>query len=181
VWILAASPLARRRDRFRRAALVSGLTIAGVVPMFIVQRLQVGRWNAYFLVERKFHTTPQNPLSPLVDAVRAIGREGPFTLGNAPQLQMLFVTVVLACVLGELLLRRRQATRLDVLVAVWGVGVWLFTQGLAHESFWRGEAALLPVAVLVRRLPLALIVPLVACAIALTIPMTLLYVRSRLL
>jgi hypothetical protein len=75
--------------------------------------------------------------------------------------------------------RSRRASRLDALVALWAVATWLLIEGQANLSVYRAEATLLPLAVLLRRLPLPLLALLCAVAVWLLVPMTELFVRSR--
>jgi hypothetical protein len=87
---------------------------------------------------------------------------------------------VLACVLVELVVRRATATRVDVLVAVWAIFSWLLPHLQANVSIYRSQAALAPLALLVRRLPVPLLAPIVAVAIWLSVPMAQLYLRTQL-
>ena len=103
-----------------------------------------------------------------------------FHLSGAPALQSLLVALVLVCVLADRLLRRVPAASLDTLIALWALAAWLVPHVWANVSVYRGEAALLPVAVLVARLPRPLSACLAGAALLLVVPMQLLYERSLL-
>ena len=180
IWILSARS-DRLRDRGLRAAVVVGLTALGGAVVVVVQWLEVGRWNAYFLVEGKYGIAPQDPFVPTERAIRTLVHSSPFHVANAPAVQTILVTVVLVSVLAELSLHRLTVTRFDVLVALWAIGTWSVTQSGANGvSVYRSEASLLPLALLMRRLPFALVAPLVTIAVLLVVPMTRLFLRSLL-
>src|SRR6476646_2846783 len=50
IWLLAARGH-RLRERLRRTACASGLTLAGLAVLPVDQVLETGRWNAYMLVQ----------------------------------------------------------------------------------------------------------------------------------
>ncbi len=67
-----------------------------------------------------------------------------------------------------------------VLVGLWMIGAWLIPQGTTAVSQYRGEAALLPAAILVGTLPRMLAWPIVVALIALVVPMEVLFLRNTL-
>ena len=92
----------------------------------------------------------------------------------------MLVTFVLACVLLELIVRHRSTTRFDALVALWALGTWWVALMQTNVSIWRGEAALVPLALLVRRLPPPLASAITVAAFLIMIAMTRLYVNGHL-
>jgi hypothetical protein len=146
----------------------------------VVDAISVGRWDAYFLVQAKYHHTLRNPLAAVQDAVLTLSRHSPFRIESAPALQTLLVTAVLASVLAVVALRRRDAERVDLLLALWAVGTWILPHAQANVSTYRSQAALLPLALLVRRLPAPLVLAIVVAAAALCVPMAELFLQGRL-
>jgi hypothetical protein len=180
IWLLSTTRGEPIRERWRRVALVSGLSLVGPVAMIADQALEVGHANAYLLVQAKYGHGIHDPLGPVVNALHSVTRMSPFTLAAAPAVQALLVAFLLACVLVEVILRRRTATRTDWLLAVWAAVTWLLPHTEANVSLSRSEAALALLAVLARRLPLPLLAVLLAFAIWLTIAMTQLFLRGAL-
>ena len=180
LWLLAITRAEPTRERIRRITLVGGLSLLGPAIVVVSQALEVGRWNAYFLVQAKYGHGLRDPVAPAIDAARTLSHSSPFAVANAPAVQTLLVAFVLACVLVELLARRRTATRLDVLVALWAIFSWLLPHLQENVSIYRSQAALAPLALLVRRLPLPLLAPIVGVAIWLSVPMAQLYLRAQL-
>jgi hypothetical protein len=177
LWVEREGPL---RRRWRRAALVSGLSLAGPVAMIADQAVEVHHANAYLLVQAKYGHGIHDPLGPVVNALHTVARASPFAVATAPAVQTLLVAFLLACVLVEAVLRRRTATRTDGLLVVWATVTWLLPHMEANVTFSRSEAALALLAVLARRLPLPLLAVFLALAIWLSIAMTQLFLRGAL-
>lgn len=167
VWLLAHRGVSLG-ERLRRTAITSGLMVAGLWIFMIVQRLDTGHWDAFFLIQKKYENLhgSQNPIVATWDllrgAVENFGGGVAFVVGA----QTALVTVVLAAVLVHAIVRRRSLDGADALLLLWAVGTW----AVLNQAFsvQRGQAALLPIAVLVARLPtrLAWSLALTAAAIA---------------
>ena len=179
VWLLADRSLSRL-GRIRAMAMVVLPTIAAGLIFVVDQLLETGRWNAYFLVQRKYGHRLRDPVAAVADALQGLGH-GRLLLGyHAIESQTLLVTFVLICVVIELIVRHRSATRFDALVALWALGTWYTALNQTNVSIWRGEAALVPLALLVRRLPAPLASAITVAAFVIMIAMTRLYLRSHL-
>jgi len=167
MWLMAqrSVPL---RERLRRVAITSGPILAGIWLFMVVQWIETGHWDAFFLIQKKYAELhgSQHPFVATWDIVRG-GVEN-FSNGIAAVigLQTALVTIVLALVLVSAVLRRRSLDRVDSLLLVWAVVTWVAL--FQAFSVQRGQAALLPLAVLVARLPtrLAWSLALIAAAIA---------------
>jgi hypothetical protein len=83
-------------------------------------------------------------------------------------------------VLVDLARRRRTAPRADWLIAAWAVVTWLVPHAQANLSSYRSQAALLPLALLARRLPPVVLFGFVAIAIWLSVPMVQLFLDGKL-
>jgi hypothetical protein len=178
VWLLAqrSVPL---RERARRIALSVYPSLVALWFFVTDQWFETGHWNAYLLVQRKYHHKFQDPFHPVRHAWHVVTAHGSwFTEAKAPALETLLVAFVLACVLIELVVRRGPAARADALVAIWAVIAWAGPLSESKLATWRGEAALLPLALLVRRLPRPLGVAIAIAAAVLAVPMTKLYLGN---
>ena len=169
-WILLERAVPGR-ERARRTVLASGLMLTGPALLLVVQRLETGRWNAYFLVQDKYHHMLQLPFVATWDAIAPIVDRSPFTLAQAPVLQTALATATLVLVLAHAALRHRSLDRLDALLLLWALATWAFPWSQSNVSHQRGEAALLPLAILVARLPWPVSLALAAAATAVALPM----------
>jgi hypothetical protein len=110
----------------------------------------------------------QNPLVATWDILR----DGLQNLGDgisvAVALQTAFVTIVLALVLIHAFRRRRSLDRADSLLLLWALATWALPLSQS-VSVQRGQAALLPLAILVARLPSRLAWSLVVAAAAIAV------------
>jgi hypothetical protein len=66
-------------------------------------------------------------------------------------------------------------------LTVWAVAAWAFPLTQASVSVWRSHAALLPIALVVARLPRAVAVAAVAALVTLSVPMARLFFEGRLI
>lgn len=177
VWLLSARGVPMR-ERLRRTAWTSGLTLAGVGVILVVQKIETGRWNAYFLVQEKYDHQLQSPITALRSTVYELRQAPLFELGNALAFQTVLVTSVLVAVLLLLVVRRRSFARLDYLLVLWAIATWAFPLSQTNVSISRSQAALLPLALLVGRLPRFLAVPFVAAAVIIAIAMEKLFLQG---
>ena len=180
VWILGQRTVSSS-ERIRRTALASGLMLVGPVLLVVDQRLETGRWNAYFLVQDKYHHMLQNPIIAAWHALTPIVDRSPFALDQAATLQTALVTATLMLILVHAALRHESLDRLDALLLLWAVATWVIPWSQSNLSHQRGEAALLPLAILVARLPWPLSVALAAAAVAIALPMEKLFLDGVLL
>jgi hypothetical protein len=177
-WLLidrAVSP----RERLRRIAIASGLTLAGVAVLAIDQKLETGRWNAYTLVQDKYGHHLQNPIAATRDSLRPLAHGSPFELSKAPAWQTALVTFVLVAVVLWALRHPRSLDRVDALILLWAIPTWLLPLSQAGVEIQRSQAALLPLAIAVRRLPRPLILVLVVLALPIAVTMERLFLRGK--
>ncbi len=179
LWILVAFRNVSWRERARRIALCAGPALGAVAALFFYFHEALGHWNALFLVGAKYHNNLQQPLAPVFHAVSELA-SGPSGLHFAISLQTLLVTSAVACVLVFTALRYRQLERWELLVLLWVAVTWLIPSATARLTVSRVEATLLPIALLVGRLPRPLAVAFVAAAVLLSVPIDLLFIRHTL-
>jgi hypothetical protein len=179
VWLLAdrGVPLSQRA---LRVAAVAGPTVAALVLFVFVQQVETRHWNAYLLTQAKYG---HHPISPVVTIAHAFttATHTPLGLANVPGLQTLFITFVLICVGATVAIRRGPNTRFDVLIIIWAVVVWIELYVETDVDAYRGVAGLLPLAVLVPRLPRQLAAAIAVAAILIALPMATLYFRGVLI
>ncbi len=180
VWLLASRSIPLR-ERVRRVMLVAYPSLVALWVFVFDQWLETGHWNAYLLVQRKYDHHLQDPFHMVVAAWHRVFADGPlFTLTKSLALQTLLVSFILACVLIELVIRRGAFAHADALVAIWAVMAWAMPISETNVATYRGEAALLPLALLVRRLPWPLGAAITLAAAVLAVTMTKLYLRNYL-
>jgi hypothetical protein len=179
VWLLTQpGPL---RGRLRAIAASSGLTAAGLGVFLLDQRLEVGRWNAYLLAQRKYEHVLEQPFAQLENALSILHHHSPFAVTTIIPVQKTFgittvtadetvvVAVLLACGLAAIALQR-PLDPLGLLLAIWAIGFWMIPQLESEVQSYRIEAALLPLALFLPRLPRPLVALFVLLAIAVSVP-----------
>lgn len=176
-WLLAQRSVAPV-ERLRRTAWASGLIVAALGLFALDQRLETGHWDAYLLVQDKYHHTLQNPFAATHGLILPLQHGSPFVLSKAPALQTVVVTFALLAVLAHAVARRRSLDRLDVLLLLWAIATWVFPLMQANLSVQRSQAALLPLALLAQRLPKPLLFTLVAVAAAVALAMEKLFLQG---
>jgi hypothetical protein len=179
LWLLTDRCL-QLRHRIYAAAIVLLPTITALVLFVTDQRLETKHWNAFFLGQRFYQHHLRDPFSAVIDAASGLSHGRVLQSYHAIGIQTLLVTFVMLCVVVELIARHRSALRFDWLVALWAIATWVTALVQTNVSIWRGEAALLPVAILVRRLPVPLAVSITASAFLVMLAITRLYLRHLL-
>jgi len=144
-----------------------------------VQRIDTGRWDAFFKVQAKYAHHWQSPVTTLRAARFAFTTKAPALVSARPA-QTLFVALVVVFCVAAVVVRRRRATRTDALIAIWAVITWVLPHAETGVSLYRSEAALLPIALLLPRLPRPLALLFAATAVALAVPMAKLFLTGRL-
>jgi len=139
--------------------LAAGLTFAGFLAVILVQRMQVGVWNAYQLVQAKYHYAFTLPWIPLVAQVH-----GSFRPNAMLARQASFVLVMVGLLLWAAFKSPRSL--LDSLLAIYALTYWLvpLMLGPGYVAVVRAESMLLPMIPLARKLPVAVLVVLVLVA-----------------
>jgi hypothetical protein len=176
VWLLADRGVPFS-GRALRAAAVAGPTVAALAFFVFVQQIETRHWNAYLLTQAKYGHHPTNPAATVTHAFTQAAHT-PLGLANAPGVQTVFITFVLICVGAAVAMRRGPSTRFDILIIIWAVAVWLELYAETDLDSYRGVAGLLPLAVLLPRLPRLLAAAIAIAAILIAVPMATLYLRG---
>jgi hypothetical protein len=179
VWLLADRSTSLSQ-RALRVAAVAGPTVAALAFFVFVQQIETRHWNAYLLTQAKYGHRLTSPPVTVIDALSQAVRT-PLGLANAQGVQTLFITFVLICVGVAVAIRRGPSVRFDVLIVIWAVAVWLALYAETDLHAYRGVAGLLPLAVLLPRLPRLLAAAIAVAAILIAVPMTMLYLRGVLM
>jgi Gpi18-like mannosyltransferase len=167
----------RRDERLTSQALtqlqVAGLTFAGFVAVLIMLRVEVGVWNAYQLVQAKYHYAFTFPWIPMA-------RHGFKLLKPDAELarQATFVAILMCLLLWGAVRQPRRP--LDGLLAVFALIYWLtpLMLGPGYVAIVRSEAMLLPVVPLAKKLPIPVLVIIVLAALVLSARVGSLFFRS---
>ena len=136
--------VARATTRVAPTAITALPPLLAFGVVVLDQRLEVGRWRAFFDVQKSYGHGIHDPFTTTWNYATVPFRGSPFTWGAAPYWQTLVVTAILVLVV----VRRR-----DVLLLLYAVVAWALPLMQANVSVWRSEDALVPIAPLVGRLP----------------------------
>jgi hypothetical protein len=169
------------RERFRRACLASGPPLLALTVIPIVQQRSTGHWNAYYLAQYNFGHWLEDPFAGTIAAFHLLGRGTLFTLANVPSAQALLATGAVLGVAVAVLARGRRTTSFEVLLVIWMLAAWAIPEATSGTSHYRGEAALLPMAILIGVVPRVLAVALCVTAIAVSVPIEVLFLRNTLI
>jgi hypothetical protein len=173
---VAAAWLLLRRDgvawstTLTRIAVTSGLTALGGAFVLLLQRVQTGAWDGFFKVQAHYKHDFQDPFANLVHHVTPIFHQAP-SVRAIPHFEEAFVAVLVVMLCAHVVLARRPNRPFDDLIALALVVYWFVPLGVGTVDLYRGHALLIPAALLLRRLPLAIQGVALACAIALSVPM----------
>jgi hypothetical protein len=176
-WIL----LTLRRDRMRAIAASCVPVGLGFAAVITAQRIQTGRWTAYFDVERTYEHGLHDPFGAITNALILWHRTQSLEPENVKGLQTLVVSAILLAVLAHAAVRFKRLTALDALLLIWALVTWAMPLTQGNISVQRSQAALAPLAVLVARLPRPVLLVAVAAVVALSEPVARLYFDGRLI
>jgi hypothetical protein len=177
VWIL----LAVKRGRMRALVLAAGVPPLAFAGILVAQYLQTGHWDAFFKVQAKYGHGLHDPLGLTYNLLVPLTRGHAFERGAAPSWQTLLVSLVLLAMLAALVWRRRGLVRTDVLLGIWALAAWGLPLTQANVSIWRSQAALLPLAPLLTRVPSSLRLVFAGAAIVIGVLVELRYLHGQLM
>jgi hypothetical protein len=162
-----------RRASARQALLAAALTLCGLLAVIAFQWIQLGEPFAYFKAQ---HFPLRNPV---VGVYQLIAR-GLRNDREAVSALVALSTATVAAAAYVLVRRRDRVTRLDVLAAAFATGVWLVPLAQTGISVYRANAAMLPAAGLLRHLSRPLQWAFALAAIALVVPLSVLFFDGKL-
>jgi hypothetical protein len=146
--------------------LPCGGVLLGFSAALLLQWLQTGVWNAFFLVQRKYAYSPRSPFQAWRSSFLRLLEQWPNV--DPTDGQTLFVATMCMLMFGYVL-RHRAVTRLDVSLMCFALLYWLIPITLGGQlSLYRAEATLLPAVPLARRIPWPILGALICIAIRLS-------------
>jgi hypothetical protein len=181
LWIAFILRDASWGERLRRLAVASGLTAAGFVVVLIDMQLETGAWDAYFKIQAKYDHDLSNPLSEFRTAVDPALHGSLLGTEAVPALQTLFIGIVMGLAVMGAARRWRALTAIDGLLLLWAAFYFVLPLTQDNVSLYRSQATLLPLALVLLRLPPPLLFVLVGAALWLTVPMAQLFLTGKLI
>jgi hypothetical protein len=179
-YVLVAYRRAPVSKRLSLLGLAVGPAAVSISLLLLVLQLSVGHWNAYFLVQHKYGHQVREPFASIIHAATSLIHVESWSLGTFSLLQTLLVSAVLFSVVALAARQGRAVRRVDLLVVLWALTTWLMPSATSHLAGHRGETALLPLAILVARLPLRLAAVYAVAAAAITAPNVVFYLQGAL-
>src|SRR5439155_8719545 len=170
VWVTVTL----ERGRVRAIAASAAPLPLGFLLILVVKRVQTGRSSALFDVQGTYDHGLHNPFGAISNALILWSRTQSLASENVKALQTLAVSALLLAILLTTVVRRTRPA-LELLFLLWAAATWALPLSQGNISVQRSQAALLPAAVLVARLPRPLLVVAIAAAVALSIPVARLY------
>jgi hypothetical protein len=169
------------RERIRRIALSVVPPFAALVLVPVVQEHETGHWDAFFLAQSNYGHALIDPFRRVLHAVGLLARFRLFTVANAPYAQTLLVAFAIVSILVALALRRPRPEPFQLMLAIWMLLAWLIPQAYYDGSPYRGENALIPIAILIATLPRVLAAVIIVGLVTVAIPMEVLFLRNTLI
>jgi hypothetical protein len=171
VPLLAAYALHRRGAL--RAAAVAALGPAVVVAAMWIQ---TGAPDAFLRVQERYRHDLRLPTEQAANGLRSVAGNG-FQLHVVPDMQVLLVTALLLLAGLHLLRRRAEAEPVEWLLLATALALWIVPMSQDNVGLYRTAAALVALVPLVARLPAPLLAVACAVAIALSVPLAVLFLR----
>ena len=163
-----------RRASARQALLAAGLTLCGLLGVMLFQWIQLGEPLAYIKTQ---HFPLRNPVVSAIQWFQRGIRNDREAISGLVALS----TATVAAAAYVVVRWRDRVTRLDVLAAAFAAGVWVVPLSQAGVSIYRANAAMLPAAGLLRHLSGPLRWAFAVAAVALVVPMSVLFFEGRLI
>jgi hypothetical protein len=156
LWILVERSIRPSFEKVRAIALACGLSVVGYLAVFLLLRVQTGRWNAFFLVQAKYHYSGLHwPLAKLRLSVIKLLQRG-LHVHEYAGVQTFLVACFMIAILTWGAANIARLTALDRLVLCAAACFWFFPLALGGDvHLYRSEALLLPAVLIWRRFPLS--------------------------
>jgi len=151
------------------------LAFTGTFAVFVIQQIQVGSWHASLTMQERLGTTLLNPLRSLVRIVvhrNTLIQNYPgdaTTIAKPIAHQTLLVALLITAVTVGVIVTWLQAHHIDrdeLVLLVLFVGIWIVPlASFIDTGIYRREATLLPVAMLLNRLPTLVVLAFAAACV----------------
>lgn len=163
-------------EQLRILCATSGAVVLGFLAAITLQRIQVGAWNAYFMVQAKYAYAFRTPWQAWQEHWEKMVGDWPAAIG--PSNQTIFVALLCTSFLVFLPWRRGLA-RSEGVLSLFLLVYWLVPLMMGGQlSIYRAEATLLPAVSLAKRLPIVVGAVAVAIAFMLARPISKLFFRA---
>lgn len=161
----------------RGTAASVGLTVFGFALVLVWHQFQLGHWNAYFLVQEKYHYQLTAPWTRLMGVMYQALQPN----AAATKWQTCFVALLASAFLATAFRDRRS--RINQLLGIFLLVCWLLPLmlGKGYLALHRAEATLLLAVPLAKRLPLPALVVCVVTAAVIYYRVGILFFAQRLL
>jgi hypothetical protein len=173
-WAAPGAPSPARR--LQRVALAGGIGALGPLLVLGAMRLQTGHWDAFFLLQQRYHHGFHAPWTTFGLALQPLAHGQPDLLDFASWL-VVAATVAVGAVTLDVINRRRTAPPDEWLLLGATLVLFLFPLTQDDVGLYRTASTLLPAAPLVARLPTPIAATVCACAAVVALPIAVLYVR----
>jgi hypothetical protein len=179
LWVL----LTGRDSLMKRVgtALAAGVAVgAGFVAVLLLHQIEVGAWDAFFLVQSRYGHGLSNPFHTLAELFTPLALPASVRT-TAPPLQTLLVATMMVVASVTVWVRARHLDRLEVFASLYCLAFWLFPLAMGQGvSFYRTESLLVPIVLILRRVPTALTIGLFTLCAALFVLMGTLFFADAL-
>ncbi len=180
-WLLMARSDLTRRTRLRAGMFAAGGTLLGFCAVQILQWSQTGSWGGFFKVQSQFNYGTNLPTERLFDVARPIFDTG-LELGSVPRLHTVLAAVTVVSIVSVCLVQWRKLDPKESWVVLATAALWLFPLTLGGQaSLYRIESVLLPVVILLPRMPVWFRFALTGVLVAMSYPMAILFYRNVLI
>jgi hypothetical protein len=158
------------RDQLRVLLATSGITALGLIAFLLMLQIQVGTWQAYFLVQKKYAYQATWPWIAIIDHVHTMQR-------STQDTQTVFVAVLATLLLIGAARAPRRA--IDGALALFVLAYWWVPLALGGSlSLYRSEAVIVSAVPLARKLPVPILIVLLILAFILAAKMDVLFFRN---
>lgn len=168
IGIFLANPGATWIQRLRWGAVAGGVTSAGLLLVFLVQRLFLGVWGTFWIAQSAYPSGRDLPIARLIDSVAVFLRRSSLLREYVLSVNTLFVAGLAILLLAAALRARRRREGDVVLIAFLAV-CWLLVLSMGDWSLVRKQSILAPAVPLARGLPTWCLAVVVAGAVVLLI------------
>lgn len=173
IFFFAHRKIHPAKTRIIRAIGAASAVLAGFISVLALQRIQTGRWNAFFLNQVEYGHGWNNPLRLLWERIRPAIMEHRVGFGEAEFAQSSFVLALMALATYIVLMNRKNLSRIEWILYAFCLIYWIMPMVAGgFLSLYRAEAVLLPVVVILRRLHAAILIPLIFAAVYLKLALS---------
>ena len=156
----AAAPTVSMTRKLAKAAFYSAIAFSGFLIVLAMHRIATDHWNAFFLVQAKYGHGLHNPLLSITSVLESVPPEYSAPVKLVVPAQTLVICAAVLSLFTVMLMRREEITAIEWLAAIHVFLFWIFPLVMGPGvSPTRAQANLLPLTLLMARLPQAVQIP----------------------